>query len=58
MPQAPQADCHPAASSHPTLELLARYNAILQAAWQHRAELAGPQCLADEIAFLPAAPNL
>jgi hemolysin D len=43
---------------HPTLELLARYQAILQHAWQHRAELAGPARLADELAFLPAALSL
>ncbi|OYT92407.1 MAG: hemolysin activation protein, partial [Burkholderiales bacterium PBB3] len=43
---------------HPTLELLARYKAILGAAWQHRMELAGPARLADEVAFLPAALSL
>jgi hemolysin D len=43
---------------HPTLELLARYKAILSAAWQHRRELAGPARLADEVAFLPAALSL
>jgi hemolysin D len=43
----------PPASRHPTLELLARYKAALQAAWQARHELAGPQRLADEVAFLP-----
>ena len=46
------------AQPHPARELLARYKAIFQAAWQHRAELAGPQRLADEIAFLPAALSL
>jgi hemolysin D len=40
---------------HPALELLARYKAIVQAAWQARHELAGPKRLADETAFLPAA---
>ncbi len=40
---------------HPALELLGRYKAILQAAWQARHDLAGPKRLADESAFLPAA---
>jgi hemolysin D len=44
--------------AHPALELLARYKAILGAAWQTRHELAGPQRLADEAAFLPAALSL
>ena len=44
--------------SHPTIELLARYKAVLQAAWAHRAELAGPARMADEVAFLPAALSL
>lgn len=43
---------------HPALELLARYRAILHAAWVQRAELAGPARLADEAAFLPAALSL
>ncbi|WP_372660238.1 HlyD family type I secretion periplasmic adaptor subunit [Hydrogenophaga sp.] len=43
---------------HPVLELLARYKAVFLAAWTHRAELAGPQRLADEVAFLPAALSL
>lgn len=43
---------------HPARELLARYGAILTAAWQARAELAGPKRLADEAAFLPAALSL
>jgi len=43
---------------HPASELLARYRAIFQAAWQHRHELAGPARLADEQAFLPAALSL
>ena len=42
----------------PLIELLARYKAVFQAAWAHRAELAGPSRLADEIAFLPAALSL
>jgi hemolysin D len=45
-------------SHHPVGDLLARYKAIFSAAWQHRAELAGPQRLADEAAFLPAALSL
>lgn len=43
---------------HPVLELLARYRAIFGMAWTHRHELAGPQRLADEAAFLPAALSL
>lgn len=43
---------------HPILELLARYHAIFQHAWAHRAELAGPARMADEAAFLPAALSL
>lgn len=43
---------------HPALELLARYRAILRAAWRHRHEMAGPRRLADEAAFLPAALSL
>lgn len=43
---------------HPTLELLARYQAIFAAAWAHRKELAGPARMADEVAFLPAALSL
>ena len=43
---------------HPAIDLLARYRAILGAAWAHRAELAGPKRLADEAAFLPAALSL
>ena len=44
-----------AAPRHPAFELLARYRAILAAAWAMRHELAGPKRLADEAAFLPAA---
>jgi hemolysin D len=47
-----------AAPRHPTLDLLARYRAVFQAAWQARHELAGPRRLADEAAFLPAALSL
>ncbi len=43
---------------HPALELLARYGAIFKAAWAARFELAGPNRLADEAAFLPAALSL
>jgi hemolysin D len=39
-------------------DLLSRYAAVFRAAWSHRAELAGPQRMADEIAFLPAALSL
>ena len=46
------------AQRHPIVELLVRYQAVLQAAWQARHELAGPQRLADEVAFLPAALSL
>lgn len=46
------------AQRHPTLELLARYQAIFHMAWTHRLELVGPQRLADELAFLPAALSL
>jgi hemolysin D len=46
------------ASRHPVIELLARYRAVLQAAWQQRRELAGPSRMADEAAFLPAALSL
>ncbi|MFY8042498.1 MAG: HlyD family type I secretion periplasmic adaptor subunit, partial [Rhodoferax sp.] len=48
----------PALPRHPARELLARYKAIFQAAWAHRAELAGPKLMADEAAFLPAALSL
>lgn len=42
----------------PALELLMRYGNIFRAAWQQREALAGPQRLADEAAFLPAALSL
>jgi hemolysin D len=48
----------PVQPRHPILELLSRYQAIFQAAWAHRAELAGPARMADEMAFLPAALSL
>jgi len=60
-PSAPQPKLSPtkaAKAAHPAWELLGRYRAIFQAAWRHRAELAGPQRLADEVAFLPAALSL
>ena len=44
--------------SHPARELLARYKAVFQHAWAHRAELAGPARHANELAFLPAALSL
>jgi len=47
-----------AAPAHPVLELLRRYKSIVQIAWAHRAELAGPASMADEVAFLPAALSL
>lgn len=40
---------------HPVFELLQRYRAVFSAAWAARLELAGPQRLAHEAAFLPAA---
>jgi hemolysin D len=48
----------PTTAPHPAIELLARYRAVFQAAWQARRELAGPARLADEAAFLPAALSL
>jgi hemolysin D len=48
----------PTQPQHPARELLARYRAIFGQAWTHRAELAGPSRLADEVAFLPAALSL
>jgi hemolysin D len=47
-----------ATSRHPVVELLARYGAVIGAAWAARHELAGPKRLADEAAFLPAALSL
>jgi hemolysin D len=46
------------AVQHPLTELLERYRAIFAASWQARYELAGPQRMSDEIAFLPAALSL
>lgn len=46
------------APRHPLGELLVRYLAVFQGAWAHRAALAGPSRLADELAFLPAALSL
>ena len=46
------------APRHPLVELLGRYKAVIRAAWDARHELAGPQRLADEAAFLPAALSL
>ncbi|MDP3700638.1 MAG: HlyD family type I secretion periplasmic adaptor subunit [Hylemonella sp.] len=43
---------------HPLIELWSRYRAVFKAAWERRAELAGPKRLADETAFLPAALSL
>lgn len=43
---------------HPVRELLTRYQAVFEQAWAQRAELAGPQRMADEVAFLPAALSL
>jgi hemolysin D len=48
----------PPPPKHPAIELLLRYKAVFQAAWAHRAELAGPARMADEAAFLPAALSL
>jgi hemolysin D len=47
-----------AKTQHPILELLVRYRTIFHHAWTHRAELAGPARMADEVAFLPAALSL
>jgi hemolysin D len=47
-----------AAPLHPTRELLGRYRSIFSAAWGMRHQLAGPQRMADEVAFLPAALSL
>ncbi|NMM25733.1 MAG: HlyD family type I secretion periplasmic adaptor subunit [Glaciimonas sp.] len=58
VPTAPDETLAPAKPKHPAIELLARYQAVFQVAWAHRAELAGPARCADEIAFLPAALSL
>lgn len=49
---------HSVGMRHPAFDLLARYAAVLRAAWAARHELAGPRRLADEAAFLPAALSL
>ncbi len=57
----PTAPVEPPASAkpkHPFIALLARYQAVFQVTWAHRAELAGPARFTDEIAFLPAALSL
>lgn len=42
----------------PVSGLAGRYRAAFAAAWRQRAQLAGPELLADEAAFLPAALSL
>ena len=46
------------ALSHPAIALVSRYREIFQAAWAARHELAGPQRMTDEAAFLPATLSL
>ena len=58
MSAAPQMPAVPSVPRHAVIELLARYKAVLQAAWAMRHELAGPKRMADEAAFLPAALSL
>jgi hemolysin D len=48
----------PPSPRHLAIELLARYRAVFGAAWAARHQLAGPQHLSDEAAFLPAALSL
>ena len=48
----------PTTGRHPIFDLLQRYRAVVQTAWAHRHELAGPARMADEAAFLPAALSL
>lgn len=43
------------APRHPLVELLSRYAAVFKASWAHRHELAGPERMLHEAAFLPAA---
>jgi hemolysin D len=57
-PQTPAPMPAPTPLPHPVWDLLAHYKAVAQAAWQRRAELAGPARMAHEIAFLPAALSL
>lgn len=47
-----------ATPAQPWRDLLRRHLAVARAAWAMRGELAGPQRLADELAFLPAALSL
>jgi len=47
-----------ASQRHPIFGLLQRYRVVVQTAWAHRHELAGPARMADEAAFLPAALSL
>lgn len=47
-----------ATPKHPARELLGRYVGIFRNVWAHRHELQGPQRLADETAFMPAALSL
>jgi hemolysin D len=47
-----------AEASHPLASLLRRYRDVFAAAWEDRRVLAGPNRLADEAAFLPAALSL
>lgn len=47
-----------ASTRHPFFDLLQRYRVVVQTAWAHRHELAGPARMADEAAFLPAALSL
>ena len=55
IPAAPATDASGAAPReaprprHPVFDLLSRYAAVFRAAWSHRAELAGPKRMADEI---------
>lgn len=46
------------AERHPAWDMLARYRTVFGLAWTARDQLAGPQRLADETAFLPAALSL
>ena len=55
---APAQASAPSTPAHPARELLGRYRAVFSAAWGMRHQLAGPQRMADEVAFLPAALSL
>jgi hemolysin D len=48
----------PSGLPHPAVELARRYGAVFRAAWALRRDLAGPQRLTEEAAFLPAALSL